>query len=248
MTVQLSDDVWWINESYDHGNTYEHVSVYLIQHDNQFIVVDTGSFYHREAITRSIEEIVDGSGIDAIILSHSDYPHSGNIGAIQSEWSEVLLVASSGNPAGQGLPPSAVQCTIGESLEVLGRMFSFIDPPLADRSHTTWIYDHGASVLFTADGFGSFHEEGKGDLTSADMENGVPYDNIYKYHKDALVWLRYVDPEKLRKALEQIFDTYQIDWIAPVHGSPIAKEDTEEYLNRLMQAVAQISNEYDLPP
>jgi flavorubredoxin len=247
MTVQLSNDVWWINESYNHGNTHEHISVYLIRHDDQFIVVDTGSFYHREAITEAIEKVTDGEGIDAIILSHSDYPHSGNIRTIRSEGDEVLLIASSGSPAAQGLPPSAVRCTIGESMEVLGRTFSFIDPPLADRSHTTWIYDHGAGVLFTADGFGSFHEEDKGDLTSADMEDGIPYDNIYEYHKDALVWLRYVDPEKLREALERIFDIYQINWIAPVHGYPVANDDTEVYLNRLIRATTQISDEYDIP-
>jgi flavorubredoxin len=247
MTVQLSDDVWWINESYDHGNTHEHVSVYLIQHNDQCIVVDTGSFYHREAITETIEEVTDGGGVDAIILSHSDYPHSGNIGAIQSEWNEVLLVASSGYPAGQGLPSSAIECTIGESLEVLGRTFSFIDPPLADRSHTTWIYDNDANVLFTADGFGSFHDEGRDDLTSADLEDGIPYDRIYEYHKDALVWLRYVDPAKIREALERIFDTYTINWIAPVHGHPIANDDMEAYLDRLVRAAAQISDEYDIP-
>jgi flavorubredoxin len=247
MTIQLSDDVWWINENYDHGNTREHVSVYLIQHEDRFIIVDTGSFYHRKQITKTIEEITNGRGIDAIILSHSDYPHSGNIGAIQSEWNEVLLVASSGSPAAQGLPPSAVQCTIGESMEVLDRTFSFIDPPLADRSHTTWIYDHGAGVLFTADGFGSFHEEDKGNFTSADMNDGIPYNNIYEYHKEALVWLRYVDPEKLREALERIFDTYTINWIAPVHGYPVANDDIEEYLNRLVRATAQISDEYDIP-
>lgn len=247
MTVQLSNDVWWINESYNHGNIYEHVSVYLIQHEDKFIIVDTGSFYHREAITEAIEEITDGAGVDAIILSHSDYPHSGNVDEIQSQWDDVMLVASSGSPAGQGLPPSAVRCTIGESMEVLGRKFSFIDPPLADRSHTTWIYDHGAGVLFTADGFGSFHEKGEANLTSADMEGGVPYETIYEYHKDALVWLRYVDPEKLREAIERIFDAYRINWIAPVHGHPVAKDDTEQYLDRLIRAAAQISDEYDIP-
>lgn len=53
---------------------------------------------------------------------------------------------------------NAQRCRIGGSLSVQGRSFSFIDPPLVDRSHTTWIYDHGSEVLFTADGFGSYHD------------------------------------------------------------------------------------------
>ena len=247
MTVQLTDDVWWINESYDHEDTYEHISAYLINHDGKFIVVDTGSFYHREAIIEDLSEITGSGGVDAIILSHSDYPHSGNIDQIQSEWDEVMLVASSGSPEAQGLPPSAIKCTIGESMEILGRQFSFIDPPLADRSHTTWIYDHGSGVLFTADGFGSLHNPNEENLTSADLPNGIPYESIYEYHQDALVWLRYVNPEKLQDSLETIFDKYEISWVAPVHGHPIADDDLGEYLDHLIRAATQIANEYELP-
>lgn len=44
---------------------------------------------------------------------------------------------------------------IGPPLDVGG--FSFIDPPLADRNQTVWIFDHGSGLLVTADGFGIHH-------------------------------------------------------------------------------------------
>ena len=245
MAVQLTDEVRWLNECYDHGGRHEHVSVYLVDGDRR-LLVDTGSFYHREAITAEIEAATGARGVDGIVLSHSDYPHSGNVGAVREEGEDVTVYASSAAPESQGLPPTAVKCDIGGSMDVEGRRLSFIDPPLADRSHTTWIYDRDSGVLFTADGFGSYHDAGDCDLVSDDMPDGVPYEDIYEYHNDALVWLRYVDPGKLRAALEDIFDEYDVSYVAPVHGHPVARDDLEEYLDRLIRAAGRISDEHPI--
>lgn len=125
-----------------------------------------------------------------------------------------------------------------------GRRISFIDPPLADRSHTTWIYDHGSGVLFTADGFGSYHAPGKCDHTSRKFDDNVPLEAIYRYHANNLVWLRYVDPDKLEAAIESILETYDISYVAPIHGNPIAGADLAEYTERLVEAAGRIANEY----
>jgi flavorubredoxin len=272
VAVQLTDEVLWLNECYEHGdrrddgrgnrhendehgnrhendehgNRHEHVSVYLVDDGERRIVVDTGSFYHREAIAGELEAAIGESGVDAIVLSHSDYPHSGNVRPIRERWDDVTVYASSGAPESQGLPPTAVKCEIGRSMDVAGRRFSFVDPPLADRSHTTWIYDHGSEVLFTADGFGSYHDAGDCDLASDDMPDGVPYEAVYGYHDDALVWLRYVDPAKLRSALEAILSEYDPAYVAPVHGHPVARADVDEYLDRLIRAAARISDEHPI--
>lgn len=249
MTVQLTPDVHWINQCYqdEENDVHEHVSVYLIEHGDQYVLIDSGSFHHEDQIAAAIEAATDGHGLDALILSHSDYPHSGNVGPFAAEQDDVELVASSGSPEAQGLPPTATKCEIGGSLDVLGRTFSFIDPPLADRSHTTWIYDHGSHVLFTADGFGSRHQPGECTETSATLDDGIALDDIYTYHKETLVWLRYVDPQDLEEALRSILNEYQIDYIAPVHGHPISGEDIDRYMDRLMRAVHQIADEYTVP-
>lgn len=247
MTVQLTPDVHWINQCYEENGVHEHVSVYLVQEGDRYILVDSGSFYHEERIATSIETATDGRGLDALVLSHSDYPHSGNIRSFMDKWQNVELVASSGSPEAQGLPSTATKCEIGGSLEILGRQFSFIDPPLADRSHTTWIYDHGSNVLFTADGFGSHHRPGNCDETSATLDGGIAFEDIYTYHRDTLVWLRYVEPQKIEDALRSIFDEYEIAYVAPVHGHPIAGDDLDQYMDRLMRAVRRIADEYTVP-
>lgn len=248
MAVTITDDVQWINECYVHEDgAHEHVSVFLIQAGDEYIVIDSGSFYHRKAIKDGLHEATDGDGIDAIILSHSDYPHSANIRPFQEEWGEdVELVASSGAPEQQGLP-EARKATIGGSMDVCGRTFSFIDPPLADRSHTTWIFDHGSDVLFTADGFGNYHEDGECDATSRELDGGIDYADVLRHNRETLVWLRYVDPEKLRTKLDRILGEYDPAWVAPIHGNPIAGEDLEDYLDKLVGAATQITDEYDVP-
>ncbi|MFC6837999.1 MBL fold metallo-hydrolase [Halomarina ordinaria] len=243
MGVGLTDEVVWMNECYPHGDRHEHVSVYLVRGDDGNVLVDSGSFYHREGLRGQIEAATDGAGVDAIVLSHSDYPHSGNVSAFREAWESVELVASSGSPELQGLS-DARRCRIGESLRVQGRTFSFVDPPLADRSHTTWVYDHASGVLFTADGFGSYHPAGECDRTSAEFEEGIPEARIYEFHRDNLVWLRYVDPAKLERALRAILDDYDVSVVAPIHGHPIRRADLDGYVRRLVDAAGRIADGY----
>lgn len=246
MTVRLSSDTIWINESHSVGAHSEHVSVYLIELDDEYILIDSGSFHHRDSIKNAIDRVTDGDGIDALILSHSDYPHSGNVDEFRNEWEDVELIASSGSPAVQGLPADARKCSIGGELKVLGRKFSFIDPPLADRSHTTWIHDHESGILFAADGMGSTHTPADQNKTAAEIEGGISYEYIYEFHRDTLVWLRYVNPSKLRTAIEDILHEYHPTYIAPIHGHPIPDEAIDEYMEKLIKAAGQIAAEYEV--
>lgn len=244
MTVQLSEELHWIEECYDLGGEHKHVSVYLLRDDDASVLVDSGAFHDRDAIVERVAEATGGEPVDALVLSHSDYPHAANVREFVGPGSE--LVASPGAPAKQGLP-EATKCEIGSKMTVAGRTFSFVDPPLADRSHTTWIYDHGAETLFTADGFGSRHPPGDCRLTSREFDDGVPAEAIEDYHRNELVWLRYVDPEQLRAALESILGRFDVSWVAPIHGHPIAGEDLDRYLDRLIDAAERIAGEYEVP-
>jgi len=243
-TIKLTDGVQWINECYFAGPGIRHVhaSVYLVGRNRANVVVDSGSFYHREDIRSRLKEATGPEGVHAIILSHTDYPHAANVPAFRDEWGDIDIIASSGVPEIQGLP-YATRSKIGETMEIQGHHFSFIDPPLADRSHTSWIYDNGSGVLFTADGFGNFHIPPACNLTSADIPRGIELGAIYDYHRESLVWLRYVDPDRLLNALNQILETHDISFVAPVHGNPIARENLDEYMDKLYQSVVKIAQE-----
>jgi flavorubredoxin len=251
VVVPLSGDVGWIAECYPVESRHLHVSLYLIRTPAGNIVVDSGSFYHRESIEARLISATAGQGIQALILSHSDYPHSGNIPSFRAEWGDFEIVASCADAGIQGLP-YARRSRIGETLEVLGRGFTFLDPPLADRSHTTWIYDRESRIMFVADGFGNYHEPGacrllSGDLGGEERDREERAGEVHGFHRDALKWLRFVDPPKLSAKLHSLFDEYPVSYVAPIHGNPIAERDLEEYLEMLEEAVSRITREYAVP-
>lgn len=247
-TIPLTDGVEWVAESYELGpDRAVHVSVYLIRGPRGNVLVDSGSFYHRESIRDRVSRATEGEGIRALILSHSDYPHSANIGAFRERWGDFEIVASSGEPAVQGLP-YARRSRIGEELEVAGRRFRFLDPPLADRSHTTWIYDLEDRVLFAADGFGAYHRPGDHHLTSPEIPHGIRGEDVLDFHRDTLGWLRYVAPPRLEATFQSLFRENPAAWVAPIHGPPIAAADLDGYLELLVEAVRRIAGEYRVPP
>ena len=242
-SVALTRDVSWIAENYPLGEGRNvHVSVFLIRAGEQNILIDSGSFYHRESLVRRISSATAGEGIHSLVLSHSDYPHSGNIPAFRRRWGDFEIVASSGEPEIQGLP-YARRSRIGGSLEVAGREIDFLDPPLADRSHTSWIYDRASRVLFVADGFGYHHADDETGLTSRQLPDGFRSEEIYTFHRDTLIWLRYADPAVLMGVLREMFAEREVSWVAPIHGNPIAAEHLDDYLERLEEAVRRIVRE-----
>lgn len=236
----LPSGVEWIHECFPEGDRHLHVGVYLVRAPEGALLIDSGSFHHREQIAASVRRATGGRGIRALVLSHTDYPHSGNISPLRAEWGDFEIVASCADPEIQGLP-YARRSRIGESLDVLGRRFRFLDPPLADRSHTTWVYDEEAEVLFVADGFGTLHAAGCCDRFWGELPEGDRAAGVAAFHEQTLRWLRFVDPRRLMGALRDLFEAHPAAAVAPIHGPPILREELEAYLENLEDAVRDIA-------
>ena len=239
--VQLGGGVAWIHECFPEVEGHLHVSVYLVETPSGHILIDSGSFYHRDSLATRIDDATGGQGIDALILSHSDYPHSGNISSFRTEWGDFEIVASCADPEIQGLP-YARRVRIGETVDVLGRPFTILDPPLADRSHTTWVFDEESGVLFVADGFGTLHQPGECHVTWGELPIAGRGKGVVDFHEQTLPWVRYADPDRLMDSLRAIFDQHAPQWIAPIHGPPIAARDLATYLEDLDCAVRSIGS------
>ena len=102
--IDLGGGVSWVHESFPETHGHIHVSVYLVDAPEGAILMDSGSFHHRQRLADRISDATAGRGVGAIILSHSDYPHSGNIPAFRRDWGDFEIVASCGDPELQGLP------------------------------------------------------------------------------------------------------------------------------------------------
>lgn len=240
--IELTDSVSWIHECYAEPQGHVHVSVFLVTSATGHILTDSGSFYHRDSLATRVAQATDGRGIEALILSHSDYPHSGNIPSFRSEWGDFEIVASCADADIQGLP-YARRVRIGETVEVSGRRFTFLDPPLADRSHTTWVFDEESRVLFVADGFGTLHAPGACTSTWGELDPEARARGVFEFHEQTLPWLRFADSTRVMAALESIFARHAPAWVAPIHGPPIAASDLGAYLADLEDAIRRIAGD-----
>lgn len=237
MTVQLTEDVRWINECYEQPENHLHIGVYLLTFEDANVLVDTGSFYHSQRIREELDALLSGDPIDTVFLSNPDYIHAGNVGQYLGETEVVSFV---GTPERHGYE-GATTTNPGESRSVAGRRFSFIDPVLADIASSAWIYDHGSNGLFTSDGFGQYHAAGACEKVSTDFESGIAYEDVRGFHEDTLRWLEYVDPDEIRAAVDKIFDSYDVRRIYPAHGHPIEGDDVARFLEQFHRAVQEIA-------
>jgi flavorubredoxin len=243
MTTELMDGVHWIHECSEIApGVHQHTAVYLLEADSGYVLIDTGSHTHREPLREAVEAVTGEGGVEALVVSHPDLPHSGNARYFQELWGGPEIVSSVVTPAVVGLP-ERTRATIGAETEVLGRRLTFVDPPLADIVFSTWPYDHETGVLFSIDGFGTYHQPGECD-DLVDSADAIPtVEELQRYHADTFRWLEYVDAEKFRATLTRTFEEYDISYVAPTHGGPIAADYIDAYLDRLKDAVSAAAGE-----
>ncbi|QLG61917.1 oxygen-binding di-iron domain-containing protein [Halorarum salinum] len=244
MRRTVHQDIEWISEPYDFGDGLVHVSVFLLKNDGESILVDTGSHYHEEAIVEEIQNASNNGSLEGVIVSHADLPHAGNVGSLEDTLGGFDVICATAAPELVGVSVD-IGCNPGERLTVAGRLISFIDAPLADITDTVWAFDHDTGTLFTADGFGNHHQDSETEYTSEDLSGNVSSERIYEYHRQMFRWLEFVDPERLIDDVDEIFSTYDVDCIAPTHGTPIIGADIEPYLERFNTTVREIIMSYE---
>jgi flavorubredoxin len=251
MVVQLTDEVKWINPCFDMGDQHIHTSVYVLTpEDGPNIAVDSGATEHREQVMAGVEEATDGEGIDKLILTHHDLPHSGNAHQLMDAMGEVEVISPAVIADTNSIPPWGLgsrQLRVAETMDVAGRVIEGVEPPLMDRTHTCWVYAQESGVLFTADGFGNYHDPVDCNATAAGVTDGISVQSIEDFHHDRLPWLRYIIRRKIQPRIEDAIFRDGVKYVAPMHGNPIHVDDFDDYLDKLMDAVENIYESYDPP-
>jgi len=237
---RLTDDVRWINPCHpvDGEFGHLHVGAFLVG-DGPYVLIDTGGTVHHERVRNAVEEVAGRDSVAAIVLTHSDLPHGGNLRRFMSRWPNASVFAATTTPEFVDLPPETRPVDVGSSSTIAGREFAFVDPPLADRSFTTWIQDADSGILFISDGFGSHHPPGVCDETAATFD--PPREAVRAYVADALPWVEYADPPLLRSALDDLLSRTAPTWIAPAHGPPVPADRLDDLLDTTMAVVADFA-------
>lgn len=137
------------------GTTY---NSYLIQGE-KIALVDTSHEKFRSQYLNRLQELVDLSLLDYLIISHTEPDHSGLVKDILALAPQVTVVASKvaiqfledfvHQPFARQIVKSGDRLDLGK-----GHLLEFVSAPNLHWPDTMLTYDHGTGTLFTCDVFG----------------------------------------------------------------------------------------------
>lgn len=245
MIRNVTADLYQIGACVEGERGHEAVRVYVLQNEGHPIIIDCGSQLHRTEIMAELDEVLGGTAPTYVFLTHSELPHSGNLQQIVDRWPDIQVIISSMMIKYIELAPilpldQILTVDPGTSLELAGRKLQFINALLKDQPATHWIYDVRTGTLFTGDAFGYYHSAGACEQFGDDA---ITDEGLRDYHRDTFRYLRWVVPEKINKAFDQMFAHYDMQVLAPTHGNAI-QGDIAAHLDRMKKTLTTVSNEY----
>lgn len=233
MAVTIAPGVHWLPHWFEQADRRMHLSTYLIECSQGNVLIDTGANIHEAGIVSDVTEVVGEAGIDTIILTHSTLEHTANIDAFETRWSDVETIASTTAPDVMGTP-TASAWRLGQTTDIRGDEFSFLEPLLTDNVFTVWVYHAPSGVLFTSEAFGRYHTEGYSETSPLRIDDDPgAFANVFKYCTDRLEFLKFVETGEIASRVDEMFEEVDVDLIAPAHGNPLAVDDVDEYFELL---------------
>jgi flavorubredoxin len=127
----------------------------------------------------------------------------------------------------------------GEEFRVGDRRLVAVQPA-AKVIATSWLYDLESKVLFSSDFFGHLHcERPHEDPVATGGE--VSADEIRTHLLAKYEWLADADTEPIRRRLAEIFESHQVDVIAPGHGRILRGPETvRRHLEATLRALEDL--------
>ncbi len=250
MSVQLTEDVHWVGTCEDAGpDRHVHVSVYLIETGDGYVLVDAGP-PHETDIGDEVDRLTGGAGVDTLLLTHTNMPHTGHA----HEYADRGVRVLSATDIPEEFGGYGELWNRDETVELAGRAFSFPKPPMTDHVYSLWLYDHDSGVLFSSEALGNYHPPSRCGAVWGARRGGdeageweVSRRDIEAFVRDRLPWVRYIAPEKLESTLRERLGGYDISYVAPGHGNPVAGNHLDAYLDRLMDVVEEVAGEWRGP-
>ncbi len=245
MIRQVVEDIYQIGTSIAGEHGYESIQVYVLLNDGKPILIDTGCFIHKRQIMDELQELLKDNPPSFVFLTHTELPHTGNLGAILDIWPDIKVVISSVLLPYSEMPyfvdsNKLMQVSPGETRKFGQRKLTFTDAILKDQPGTLWIYDNQTKTLFTADGFGYLHDQTNQNQFSDEIQGGISQQWFEHYHRESFGFLHLVNAEKLNADLDRVFSKRTINILAPTHGSAI-RNDIDSHLNRVKDSIINIS-------
>jgi len=245
MLRHIVGDLYQVGDSVSgEDGWHEAVRVYVLLNDGSPLLFDAGSHVHKAGLMKELEELLEGVAPSHVFLTHTELPHTGNIGAILETWPQAKLVVSSAILPHVELPwwveaDQILYGYAGTNETYGGRAISFLDGILKDQPGTHWMFDERTGALFSADAFGYLYPQQADTKFDDEFDDGLPVDWLRRYHASAFRFLPLVSAEKVIADIAKVFAKREVRVIAPTHGNAI-RGDVKRYVNSFNQAMSEI--------
>lgn len=91
--------------------------------------------------------------------------------------------------------------------------------------NAAWLYDEASRTLFTSDAFSHVMAPEPGVRVVTEENDRTTADDVTEHLRTKFKWIEGADTEPLREFVQQIFDKYNIEHIAPTFGCVISGRD-----------------------
>jgi flavorubredoxin len=223
-SIPISDHVFWVG-TFDSRDNFQ-CNAYLIVVNGKGAIIDPGSVLYFDSFMKKISERIELKNISHIILQHQDPDVCGNIAMLAD------ALAAAGNKSFKILTHSRTSAVVrhyGANLKFestnripeekiflgLNHELKFIHTPYLHAPGAIATYFNTDKILFSSDIFGGMTDNW--NLFAAETY----FEDISTFHKE------YMPAKELLLFAMTQFERFDINKIAPQHGSVINKEQAK---------------------
>lgn len=231
-------------------------SCYTVMEADRIYLIDTGVAAHRDTIIAQLEALLPPGRPVTAFLTRSEYMCSGNLAAICNIGCIEELVTTSRNPfAGsteivRGLtdnvrrtePDRGSIVPLGSSENLL------IIPPLLRLLGMFWVYDKQSRTMFTSDLFGhaSVASPSEPPIVDDPAADETTYETVRDHTLMRYHWLPIATTAPLIAWMENVFDTYDIEVIAPTSGAVLVGAPVvRKHYELMIELLRRVPEEFD---
>lgn len=167
---KLLPDLYWVGANDRRLALFENLfpiprgvsyNAYLLL-DEKTVLLDTVDHAVSRVFLENVEHLLNGRGLDYVIVNHMEPDHCATLQALLARWPEaqVLCTAKAVQMIGQFFGPAlaakAQSVAEGQTLCTGRHTLRFITAPMVHWPEVMVTFDESDGVLFSADAFGSF--------------------------------------------------------------------------------------------
>jgi flavorubredoxin len=185
--------------------------------DEKKAIIDISKEILTEAYIGQLEEKMDLSKLDYVVINHMEPDHTGALRALRQKAPQAVLLGTKKTKemlaSFYGIVENVREVADGETLSLGSHTLKFISTPFVHWPETMMTYETSENILFSCDGFGSY-----GALSGSIFDDG-PVDQAF-FEQEALRYFSTIIAtfcKPVRNAIAKLHDL-PIAMVAPSHG------------------------------